>query len=209
MPSTGEPHWYDVAAFEEHLRLARRAPEIPEALFHLRAAVALYRGDYLSGWNAEWALDLRERLRTRYLEALMALAEGTWKAGEPQAALAWFLQALHVEPTLEAACLGALRCYMDLGQPGAALALYRQYAARLERELGLRPSPEAQALYEALRRAQSQARSPGVFCRLPRNPPAGRTDRPCRKEGGPTVPLHARPRGLPLTLPFSPDRTLE
>ena len=90
-----QPHWYDVAAFEEHLRLARRAPGTPEALFHLRAAVALYRGDYLSGWNAEWALDLRERLRTRYLEALMALAEGTWKAGEPQAALAWFLQALH------------------------------------------------------------------------------------------------------------------
>jgi len=151
-----QPHWYDVAMFEEHLRRARAARGTPEAISHLRAAVELYRGDYLSGWNAEWAVELRERLRTRYLEALLTLAEGTLKAGEPQAALAWFQQALAADPYLEAACLGALRCYLAMGQPAAALALYRQYAARLERDLGLRPSPEARALYESIAQAQNR-----------------------------------------------------
>ncbi|MCS7351526.1 MAG: bacterial transcriptional activator domain-containing protein [Thermoflexus sp.] len=143
--------------FEEHLRRARAARGTPEALAHLRAAAELYRGDYLSGWNAEWAMELRERLRTRYLEALLTLAEGTLKAGEPAAALAWFQQALAVDPYLEAACLGALRCYLSMGQPAAALALYRQYAARLERDLRLRPSPEARALYESILQAQDRS----------------------------------------------------
>ncbi|WP_297715045.1 tetratricopeptide repeat protein [Thermoflexus sp.] len=152
-----QPHWYDVAMFEEHLRRARAARGTPEALAHLQAAAELYRGDYLSGWNAEWAVELRERLRTRYLEALLTLAEGTLKAGEPAAALAWFQQALAVDPYLEAACLGALRCYLAMGQPAAALALYRQYAARLERDLRLRPSPEARALYESILQAQDRS----------------------------------------------------
>jgi len=153
-----QPHWYDVAMFEEYLRRAWAARGTPEALSHLRAAVELYRGDYLSGWNAEWAVELRERLRTRYLEALLALAEGSLKGGEPQAALAWFQQALAADPYLEAACLGALRCYLAMDQPAAALAFYRQYAARLERDLGLRPSPEARALYESILRRQDRSR---------------------------------------------------
>lgn len=149
-----QPHWYDVAMFEAHLRRARAAPGSPEALAHLRAAVELYRGDYLNGWNAEWAVELRERLRARYLEALLTLGEGTLRAGEPAAALAWFQQALAADPYQEAACLGAIRCYLAMGEPAAALDLYRQYAARLEQELGLRPSTEAQALYESIRRSQ-------------------------------------------------------
>jgi LuxR family maltose regulon positive regulatory protein len=155
-----QPHWYDVEVFEAHLRQARAARGTPEALSHLRAAVELYRGDYLSGWNAEWAVERRERLRAQYLEALLTLAKATLTAGEPAAALAWFQQALQADPYLEAACLGALRCYLALDQPGAALDLYRQYAARLERELGLRPSPEAQALYESIRRARSPTGRP-------------------------------------------------
>ncbi len=152
-----QPHWYDVAMFEEHLQRAHAARGTPEALSHLRAAVELYQGDYLSGWNAEWAVELRERLRTRYLEALLVLAEGTRKAGEPAEALTWFQQALAADPYMEAACLGALRCYLDMGQPAAALALYRQYAARLERDLGLRPSSEAQALYKLILQAQHRS----------------------------------------------------
>lgn len=154
-----QPHWYDVGMFEEYLQRARQARGTPEALAHLRAAVELYRGDYLSGWNAEWAVDLRERLRTRYIEALLTLAEGTLKAGEPQAALAWFQQALAADPYLEAACLGAVRCYLAMDQPAAALALYRQYAARLERDLGLQPSAEARALYESIAQAKNRSGS--------------------------------------------------
>ncbi|WP_376789723.1 BTAD domain-containing putative transcriptional regulator [Thermoflexus sp.] len=96
--------------------------------------------------------------RIRYLEALLALAEGTLKGGEPQAALAWFQQALTADPYLEAACLGVLRCYLVMDQPAAALAFYRQYAVRLERDLGLRPSPEARALYESILRTQDRSR---------------------------------------------------
>lgn len=65
---------YDAAAFEEELAAAN-AVDGNAAVSHLRAAVALYTGDYLPGVRGAWAVSRRVALRQAYETAVLRLAQ--------------------------------------------------------------------------------------------------------------------------------------
>jgi len=132
----------DVAAFEAAV-----------AEGQLRNAAELYVGDLLADFAPkdapgfdDFALLEQQRLRTLALAAMEALlAEASDGRGE-EAALRDALRLLAIDPFHEKAHRLVMRVHHQQGRPAAALRHYQQFAARLQRELDVRPEAETEAL---------------------------------------------------------------
>jgi DNA-binding SARP family transcriptional activator len=133
--------WVDVWAFEQ--ALADGAP--------LERLLALHPGPFLAGErDAEWAASLRERLRSRYLGALLRDAEGLERAGRLDSAIAAYHRGLQVDELTESFHRGLMRCHEARGDGGAAVAAYERCRRILQARLGVAPSPETEAVRRRL-----------------------------------------------------------
>jgi DNA-binding SARP family transcriptional activator len=148
------PCWYDVAVFEKRIAEGRRcvAERQPEsAMGPLRAAIELYHGEFLEGWNAgEWCLRQREELEREYLDALLVLGRLYGERGRYEGAMELYRKAIAVDEYLEAAHRELMRCYARMGEYGEAARHYQQFNSLVHSELGVPLSPETQALYAEL-----------------------------------------------------------
>jgi DNA-binding SARP family transcriptional activator len=98
-------------------------------------AAELYRGDLLpEAVYATWSLAPRDRLRSLHLGLLRA--GGQWE------------QVAALDPTDETAHQALMAEALAAGNRHAALRWYGRLCTSLERDLGVRPSPQTQALYE-------------------------------------------------------------
>jgi len=90
--------WSDVDAFSEALATASAAGSGEEAIAHLEAARALYRGDYLDDCpfygDSEYVEERRRLLRGRCVDLLVALGERHEARGDRPAAAAAFREAV-------------------------------------------------------------------------------------------------------------------
>lgn len=124
----------DVDVFREAARVALANHEGAA----LTEAVAAYAGPLLPEDPYEaWAETTRAELRTTYLTLLREL--GRWE------------DLLAEEPTDEDAHLALIRGHLDAGDVRAAERQFERLDHALLRELGTRPSPEAEALRARLR----------------------------------------------------------
>ncbi|HEY0844269.1 MAG TPA: AAA family ATPase [Noviherbaspirillum sp.] len=99
-----------------------------------RAAAELYAGELLPDSLYEaWTEAPRQRLRDKYLRLLR-------HAG-------LFQQLVQEEPTDEPAYLALMRAELAAGRRSATLRWYGQLRDHLQQTLGVKPGPEAQALY--------------------------------------------------------------
>jgi LuxR family maltose regulon positive regulatory protein len=142
--------WYDVREFGCLLDRARRATE-GAALRYLRKAVDLYQGDFLKGCYTDWCVQQREALRLQYLEAVRRLADGLLQRGRVGDAIPHLRRALSVDDLREDLHRHLMRAYALDGRPEVAVAQYHRCARILERDLGVPPDAETQALYDAIR----------------------------------------------------------
>ncbi len=121
----------DVRAFETAAAAALRSGD-PETCTE---AAARYGGELLPAARyQEWTQERREQLRTRYAGLLRA--GGRWE------------QLLEVEPADEPAHCALMQEALAAGNRHAALRWVGRLRTVLEKEVGVRPGPEAQALYE-------------------------------------------------------------
>lgn len=128
------PAWQietDVDMFERAAALALRSRD--------RGACSLtasgYAGDLLpQSLYEEWTQARRDRARSLYLELLRIC--GQWD------------RIIELEPADEAAHRELMRTALASGNRHAAVRWYGRLRTRLERELGMLPSPETQALYD-------------------------------------------------------------
>ncbi len=127
-----------------------------------KEALERYKGSFLADLNPrvspeleEWIHYHRARLQTRHSEALLRLAQRT---EDPQTALTYLGTLRAADPLNEEALREAMRRLVALGEHRRALALYREHAAFLERELGLPPEPETRALAEAATRGSTRSK---------------------------------------------------
>ena len=125
----------DVAAFEGALALGD-----PEA------AAAIYAGDLLEGSDDAWVRDERERLKSLYLAALEQQAA----AADGPRAVAFAERLVRADPLREESYRVLMRLHDGRGERTRALRAYHACAAALERDLGVQPSAETRAAYEAL-----------------------------------------------------------
>ena len=95
----------DVAAFEEAVEHAAGG-----GVDELRAAVALYRGDLLPGVYDDWIQPHRDRLRTKMVETLDALAAGLEDRREYRAAMEQLRRLVAIDPLDRVPISGAHAC---------------------------------------------------------------------------------------------------
>ncbi|MCA9524263.1 MAG: AAA family ATPase, partial [Myxococcales bacterium] len=172
----------DVEEFQRRTSHLVRATDAPSALpvsidrageaRDLRAALALYRGDLLEEMTHPTIEAERERLRERYLHALLRLCAFEKSAENFEGALELALRITAVEPLQEAAHREAMRIYYLLGRPREALRHFERCSAVLIDELGIGPDAEtARLAAEIGARIEDSAISAAYLPEPERDPP--------------------------------------
>jgi len=106
-------------------------------------AVAPPRADtweVLPGWDDDWVLMERERLRQRMLHALEALSGKLVRAGRFADAVEAAIVAVSVDPLRESAQRALTEAHLAEGNQSEARRTWRDYRDLLRRELGVNPS---------------------------------------------------------------------
>jgi predicted ATPase/DNA-binding SARP family transcriptional activator len=152
--------WLDVAIFEE--ATARVAS--PE---QLNAAVSLYQGDFLVGFDLngapvfeQWSLSQRARLRELAVQALKRLHAHHVASQDFVTAIRHLGQLLMIEPWREEAHRQLIRLLAQTGQRSAALRQFETCRQLLRDELGVEPSGATQALYDEIANDQLDQTTP-------------------------------------------------
>ena len=114
-------------------------------------AVALVEGDFLADLEDEWLVVERERLRARYLDALLELAIERRHARDFSAAIAFGERLLAEDDLREDVLREIVTARYEAGDRSGALAAFDRFAARLQESIGVEPSPETVALVAAVR----------------------------------------------------------
>lgn len=136
-------------------RLLERSAHEPThaARRSLERALVLVRGDVLEDEPyALWAQELRGTYRGRVLGAHLEAADAALAELDYGAALAHTEAAAALDGFSERAHRTAMLALYALGRHHEALATYREFRARLDRELGLEPTSETRTLETAILR---------------------------------------------------------
>ncbi|GGX56923.1 AfsR/SARP family transcriptional regulator [Streptomyces chartreusis] len=97
--------------------------------------------DLLPGWDEDWVLLERERLRQLRLHALDALAESLTRQGKPALALEAAWASVRSEPLRESAHRAVVSAHLAEDNLAEALRHYHAFRCLLHDELGVEPSP--------------------------------------------------------------------
>lgn len=141
--------WVDVTALHQLLELVRalplpeRAPLLEQSAFHWTALPELSVDQPFS----DWAVAVRERLRTDYVSLQILRADLLQTQGASQAALDLLVSLLESEPVLESVTRQAMLIAHNLGNQVLALSLFDRCRRALAEELGVTPMPETLALH--------------------------------------------------------------
>lgn len=134
--------WVDVWAFEEQVA---RAGEVDRLL-------SLYRGSFLAEEEGEpWSVMLRERLRGKFIHALVLGTRHLEAVDRCDAAIECYLRGIDADPVIEQFYQGLMRCYARLDRKAEALAAYRRLRQVLSVHLSLKPAASTEKLYQALK----------------------------------------------------------
>jgi predicted ATPase/DNA-binding SARP family transcriptional activator len=123
----------------------------------LSEAAALYRGDFLTGFNLSdapafdrWQTEVADRLRSTLLLVLEQLGGWYARTGQLDAAVAAARRWISLNPLYEPAHHALMGYLATMRQQAAALRVYEDFARLLTEEMELEPSPAMQAEYRAL-----------------------------------------------------------
>jgi len=141
-------YWLDVAQLERDLSASASLDQrIQQA--------ALYQGELLPGFYDEWMVLERERVQALYERQMQQLlmqliAEGRWTP-----TLEWSERWIALGHTPEPAYRALMIAYAALGDPAKVAATFDRCVQTLEKELGVEPSVETQALHDTLLRGEA------------------------------------------------------
>ncbi|WP_367325925.1 BTAD domain-containing putative transcriptional regulator [Streptomyces sp. HUAS ZL42] len=147
--------WTDIA-------YARRCAAQIELGSHTRPSaptIDILDNDLLPGWDDEWLIVERERLRQLRIHALEAIGLALIRQGRYAQAIQAALAAVRAEPLRESAQTVLVSAHLGEGNVSEALRQLETYRQLLARELGLRPSERIEALL-----ATTTARSRLCYC---------------------------------------------
>lgn len=143
--------WIDVTAYDRALAEARHCDDADDALRCLLRAESLYTDDYLTdALYEEWTMAERERLRLSFLDLGEQLAGALAVRSQWRDVVDVCERRLRLDAAAEGAHRWVMRAYAALGQRDLALQQYRYCCDVLQREYGLTPDPETEALHRSL-----------------------------------------------------------
>ncbi len=107
-----------------------------------------YHGSFLASESASWAILQRETLRARFIRHTTVLAQAC-ESEVSQTAIQCYQCLLEIDPRLEEAWQGLIRCYQAQGRHAEAQVSYEKCVDVLASTLGISPSVTTTALIES------------------------------------------------------------
>ncbi|SEH03802.1 DNA-binding transcriptional activator of the SARP family [Nonomuraea solani] len=149
-----EPGQLDLEAFTGQVTAAQaQAATAPElAAQHIRAALAMWRGQPLGGVNAAYVAEARQRLEERRLSAVERLAELELSLGRHHEIVHELAAHASAHPLREGLARHLMLALHRAGRQADALAVARSLRERLVEEKGLDPSRAFLTLEQAILR---------------------------------------------------------
>jgi DNA-binding SARP family transcriptional activator/pimeloyl-ACP methyl ester carboxylesterase len=162
----------DLALFDDLVATAVGAPAGRRRSLRERA-LALVRGELLADEPyAEWALPLRDLYAERVVTLRLDLAQDALAEGDAARTLALAEEVLTAQPTRERAHRLAMSAAYVAGDQDRALAAYHRCRSVLRAELGVRPLPETERVFQAVLHQANLEPTPQPPARAePRPPP--------------------------------------
>ncbi|WP_295386068.1 BTAD domain-containing putative transcriptional regulator [uncultured Thiodictyon sp.] len=145
--------WLDVDEFARLTRagLGKPLPQLsPADICDLQAALLLYKGEFLTGFNDPWASVERERYRRLYLNALGRLTQIHAVRQDYLGAIDYSQAILDLDPLREDVHRDLMRYYVMQGQRTLALRQFELCRDNLRRELAVAPMRETLILYRRI-----------------------------------------------------------
>ena len=137
--------WVDAWSFEQALEGVAAAADVARA-------IELYRGGFLDEEeDARWAVPMRERLRGKFIQAVVAAAGAYERDGRYDDAIRCYLRGMDADNLVETFYQGLMRCYDQLQRRTEAVSTYRRLRQVLSVTLGVAPSAVTEQLYQSLR----------------------------------------------------------
>lgn len=137
--------YYDVVQFQEALQNAAVLDD-DEAEVLYRTALNIYREGFLKPTDMDWGIQRRDKMRTDYIEALVALARIYEARGDYPRMLGMYLRGAGIAPTREDLTRGVMIAYDKLGQPQRVIETYDRLKETLRRRFNLTPDPQTTEL---------------------------------------------------------------
>jgi len=184
--------WVDIEEFAHAAGAGRereRAADWAGAIAAYESAVQLYRGDFADEEDEDWAREARNHWRAQYLEVLARLAECHARHGHFQQAIESCRRRLETDRYNAGGCHDLILYLLHSSDRAQALMAYETFRSILMDELGLRPSPRMQELYQQVLR--------GVLPPLPFQPSTLHPPRSTLSHPEP-LPLSHSPAYLPF-----------
>lgn len=125
---------------------AKRVPE-EERCKLLSQAISLYRGDFLSGNDAEWARTQRQYYQTLYLDACKAVLPIYYKKQQWMELISICSQAYTVDFSVEDFIVYQMQALIALGQPDQAVEKYEAFRDKMLQEYDIPPTERIEQIY--------------------------------------------------------------
>jgi predicted ATPase/DNA-binding SARP family transcriptional activator len=120
----------------------------PEDLIY---ALSVYQGELLPGFYEEWVFAERARLAGLYEARMARLLEILQSEGRWTEILDWAMRWVAVGQWPEPAYRALMSAYANIGDLSKAVATYERLSQGLQKDLGVRPSEQTQALFRQLK----------------------------------------------------------
>jgi ATP/maltotriose-dependent transcriptional regulator MalT/DNA-binding SARP family transcriptional activator len=144
--------WTDVGQFQDRLDAAVLLKDQPQkAVKEYEKAFSLYQGDFLpEDVYSDWATQIRDRIRVRYLKALEEAASLAESSGDRARALAFRENGFSADPCNEEACRWLMTRYLSEGRRNEAIRTYERCERALSTELDLAPAARTKRLFRSI-----------------------------------------------------------
>jgi DNA-binding response OmpR family regulator len=149
--------WVDMWAFEDLVTRIDSTATQPQAAGEARHAelarelLRLYAGHFIEKESQEpWAVATRDRLRAKFVRAVVTLGAGLEQRKEWDEAAALYSQALELDNLAEGLYRRLMIVYRELGETAEALKVYRRCRDMLSIVLGISPAAETEAIRATL-----------------------------------------------------------
>ena len=122
----------------------------------MKELLQLYSGHFLDGESQEaWVVAARDRWKAKFIRAVALIGAAFEARQEWEMAATLFSRALELDNLAEGLYRRLMNCYIELGEPTEALNSYRRCRDMLSIVLGVKPSPETEAVREMLGQADA------------------------------------------------------
>jgi DNA-binding SARP family transcriptional activator len=145
--------WVDAWAFERLLGQADalKADESLKKKELIEKAVALYKGDFFNGERQDsWMISSAEHLKSQYFKSVWWLVNYLQQQGQWDEAAEYCEKFLKVDACREDIYRNLMICQKNLGRKSEAMLVYQRCRKTLSCVLGIEPSRETRAIYNAI-----------------------------------------------------------